>query len=383
MTFRDIIHGDIVIDDSDDLIVSLINTVEFQRLRKIKQLGLTYKVFPTAEHSRFTHSLGVYHLAKKAIETLEKCDEFKASKVEKRAFLVACLLHDLGHGPMSHSAENFFKYSHEAYSCAIVSEKSTSINQILLKESDGNEDFVKHVVDFIAKTHQNKMLVSLLSSSVDVDRMDYLLRDSYCCGVVYGNSENERIINFMSIHNDQLVFDEKALKSIEDFIMGRYQMFSQVYLNVKALAYEQLLFMLLQRLKKLFVDKYPFKTDITKLLPFLSGKLDVKSYLKMNDYVFMDIVEGLIYEEDEIISTYAKSFERNGLVVSTVNVDELDRYIEVEIKGGQKNAFYNDPLYIKRKNGLIVPLENISQLMEFSKKELKITVEEQVIYIEK
>ncbi len=185
--FKDPVHRYVHVRDR--VIWDLVGTKEFQRLRRIKQLGTTFLTFHGAEHSRFNHSLGVYEIVRRIIDDVfagrpEWNDE------DRLLTLCAALLHDLGHGPFSHSFEKVFDFDHEDFTQAIV-QGNTEVNAILKKVSP---DFPQQVAEVIAKTSAKKRVVSLISSQIDADRMDYLQRDAYFTGVSYGQFDMERIL---------------------------------------------------------------------------------------------------------------------------------------------------------------------------------------------
>ncbi len=369
MVIRDVIHNDITITDLT--IKKLIRTIEFQRLRKIKQLGLTYLIFPSAEHSRFSHSIGVYHLAKKTIELLGENYDFNQDDVD--ALLIASLLHDVGHGPMSHTSEDFFGFKHEQISIDLIC-GPTEINKILKQQCP---HLIEPIVAYINKTHNNKILTGLLSGSIDVDRMDYLFRDSHHAGVTYGEFDYNRLMKIMTIHNDELVYLEKGIHTIEDFIMCRYHMFSQVYLNDKSIGYEFLAKQILARLKQLHESDAIIKTDIELLKPFLNANIKIPDYVLMNDYIMFSIFESLaLNEEDEKLKTLASAFIHNAL--GTVKKSPLD--IEIKTNSIFKKI-YNESVMILCEDGAIKKLEEVSPLIKFIKEDLKIKHETRTFYV--
>lgn len=375
MTIRDMVHKDIEIED--ELIIKLLNCKEVQRLRKIKQLGLTYKVFMCSEHTRYSHSLGVYFLANKCIRKLKQTSNFEINDLEIQAFLIACLLHDLGHGPMSHTAEMFFGYKHESFSVKIINDKNTSVNKII---NEYNPKLLDHVCKFILKTHSNKVLTQLLSSSIDVDRMDYLMRDSLTTGVEYGKIEVDRIISCMDVIDSKLVYNEKAIKLLEDLIFSRYQMFSLIYLNKNTMVYEKIISEILCRVKTLIRTNYNFKTDLKLLLPFFKiENISIDEYLKMNDIVFMYILEQLQYEDDEVLKMYCKCFD----LTTRIFREKRDNTFELKVKALTKTNLYDESIYIVRKSGRIVKLEDVSELIKFVKNDLTIKIGAQSVYVEK
>ncbi len=379
MRIKDVIHGEIHI--SDDLIKSLIQTFEFQRLRKIKQLGVTNYVFPGAEHTRYIHSLGVYHISNKIIDCLkQKGNSF--SNEEEMSLKASALLHDIGHGPLSHAAEGFFNYSHEDYTIKIIKDSNTEINKILLEyEKENNVNIIDNIEKFIKKTHPNKALNSIISSTVDADRMDYLLRDSYYTGAVYGNVDIDRLISYMELEDNKIVFDEKALHTLEDFILSRYHMFIQVFLNEKSLIYEKIIGKILNRVKVLKDEGYKFKTDIAVFEILFQKPLKVSDYIKVNDFNFMNTISNFYYEEDDILRGLSSLLEKRMLFTKEVDKDlNVDNKIVI---GGIKDTVYSskEAIYIKRGKESI-PIENISQIFDFCKKTLRITVEEKTFQLE-
>lgn len=196
--FKDPVHRYIHVRDR--VIWDLIGTKEFQRLRRIKQLGTTYLTFHGAEHSRFNHSLGVYEIVRRIIDDVFEGRE-EWNNDQRLLSLCAALLHDLGHGPFSHSFEKVFDLDHEEFTRRIILGK-TEVNKVLTKVE---KDFPKKVAEIIAKTSKEKLVVSLISSQIDADRMDYLLRDAYFTGVSYGNFDMERILRVMRPREDQAV----------------------------------------------------------------------------------------------------------------------------------------------------------------------------------
>ena len=201
--FKDPIHRYIHV--KDQLIWDLVKTKEFQRLRRIKQLGTLYLSFHTAEHSRFGHSLGVYEIVRRMIdETFEGRDAWDNN--DRPLALCAALLHDLGHGPFSHSFEKIFNTDHEAFTQAIIT-GDTEVNEVLSRVSD---TFPQEVADVINKTHHNKLVISMISSQIDADRMDYLQRDAYFTGVSYGAFDMERILRLMRPSKDEVLIKKAA-----------------------------------------------------------------------------------------------------------------------------------------------------------------------------
>ncbi len=377
MIIRDAIHNDIVVEE--ELIKNLIRTFEFQRLRKIKQLGLTYTVFPSAEHTRFSHSLGVYYLAGKMIERIEQERQIRFDSIEVEALKAAALLHDVGHGPLSHTAEECFGYSHESYSVKIIRDRKTQINQVL--RSYGPE-MIEQICLYIEKKHENPILNQVLSATIDVDRMDYLIRDSHHVGVVYGNFDVNRILKNITIKDDQLVYLAKGKQTLEDFILSRYHMFGQVYLNEHTIGNEQLVKTILLRVRELYQSgNYRFKTDIKKLIPFFSEDIAVKDYIQMNDNILMTILEDLAKKEsDQILRDLSRAFSTGQTLL--LETEEGKEYYTFKSNEYRKRI-YNESVKVLTDCGEIVELEKISQLVNFCKESLLITAESKTYYLEK
>ena len=214
----------------------LINTKEMQRLRRIHQLGGTHQVYQTAEHTRFPHSLGVYEVVRRMLEL--ETFQGQLNDYERLSVLCAALLHDVGHGPFSHSFEHVFAVSHEDFTRRIILDPGTEVNQVL---TSYHPKLPEDVASIIEKTHPNPLLIQLVSSQIDGDRMDYLLRDSYFTGTSYGNFDMERILRTLRVKNKQIVFKESGVQAIEDYILARYHMYWQVYYHPTTRSYERLL----------------------------------------------------------------------------------------------------------------------------------------------
>ena len=378
MRIRDVIHGDI--DINEDIFIDLIETKEFQRLRNIKQIGLSYVSFPTAEHSRFSHSIGVYHLATRMIEVLENKTNIDLDDSDCLSLRIACLLHDVGHGAFSHTSEEFFGFNHEQYSIDIIKSSDTQINQVLNKY---NPNLIDTVVSFIKKDHPHNILNEILSGTVDVDRMDYLLRDSYFAGVKYGEVDIDRLFNVIDIKENQLVFHEKGLKAVEDFIMSRYNMFSQVYLNKKALAYEVLVREILAELKKLSTTNLAqLPNGVNKLLPFFNNQVSVKDYLLVDDMVFINLINDLAnldtynYELDYVVML-AKAFVNKKITFKKEKANLKYSFNTSEYK----KKIYKESVKINTEDKQIKNLEDCSELTMFLKEKVAITMNSKEFYI--
>lgn len=377
MNIRDAIHGDISIEE--EVIKQLIETKEFQRLRNIKQLGLTYLAFPTTEHSRFMHSVGVYYLVTQLLDVLEAKTGQAFEVKERLALQIACLLHDLGHGPFSHTSEEFFGFNHEDYTIKIIEDKDTEVNKVL---TNYGESIIEEVVSFIKKTHHNPVLNSILSGTIDVDRMDYLMRDSYFAGVSYGEIDIQRIFNVIDIKDNSIVFHEKGVKALEDIIISRYNMFSQVYLNKKSLAYEVLVAEILGELRTLVDSQFKLPYSIEKVLPFFDGNISVKDYLLADDLVFLTLINDLANLEDNEQTHYVR-FLSQAFVNKKIVFTKPDNPIYTNKTGNYVKKVYNESVLIYTTSHDIIKLEDASKLIEFLSGALTIQSPPMEFYIAK
>jgi HD superfamily phosphohydrolase len=223
------------------ILYDLIEHPYFQRLRRIRQLGLTSLVYPGANHTRFQHALGAMHLMDEAVKTL-RSKNVEITDEEYEAALIAILLHDIGHGPYSHALENVMVENtpHENISLAFM--------QQLNREFGGK---LKIAIEIFKKSYPKKFLCQLVSGQLDVDRLDYLRRDSFFTGVTEGIIGSDRIIKMLHVYNDELVVEAKGIYSIEKFLLARRLMYWQVYLHKTVISADQLLLSILNRAKKI------------------------------------------------------------------------------------------------------------------------------------
>lgn len=304
--FKDPVHRYVHV--RDQVIWDLIGTKEFQRLRRIKQLGTTFLTFHGAEHSRFNHSLGVYEIIRRIVDDVFY-DRPKWSKEDRLLALCAALLHDLGHGPFSHSFEKVFAFDHEHFTQEIIL-GDTEVNQVLSKVE---EDFPKKVSEVIGKTSDKKIVISLISSQIDADRMDYLQRDAYFTGVSYGHFDMERILRVMRPHEEQVVIKQTGMHAVEDYIMSRYQMYWQVYFHPVTRSAEVILNKILHRAKELYVAGYSFKHQPLHFTSLFENTLTLEDYLKLDEAVILYYFQIWEEEKDPILSDLCKRFVHRKL----------------------------------------------------------------------
>ena len=309
--FNDPIYGFITIPNS--LIFDIIQHKYFQRLRRITQMGLSYLVYPGAHHTRFHHALGGMHLMQKAINVLR----FKGvtiSEDEENGLLIAILLHDIGHGPFSHAMEHSIvnDVSHEEISLRFMEELNAEFNgSLTLAISIFKGEYPRH------------FMCELISSQLDMDRADYLKRDSFYTGVAEGNINSERLITMLNVVNDQLVIEEKGILSVEKFLIARRFMYWQVYLHKTGVVAEQLLMRILKRAKELVQKQVELKCS-DALFYFLNTEINTNSFntetltifSKLDDYDIVAAMKDWQNHDDFVLSNLCQMIlDRNLLKV--------------------------------------------------------------------
>ncbi|MBA3350867.1 MAG: HD domain-containing protein [Blastocatellia bacterium] len=289
------------------MIARLIDTAEFQRLRRVRQLGLAYFAYQTAEHSRFTHSLGAFHLASRLLEKLGS--KYEISDSDRIAVRVAALLHDVGHGPFSHVIETILGFHHEDFTVEAVLSDETEIGETLKKFSVTLAGDVAGIID---GTFRPMALAQLVSSQLDVDRMDYLLRDSLMTGVKYGVYDLEWIIKSIEINeaDDHLYVSARGLYAVEDYLQARYYMFRQVYFHRTLRSAEIILQALLRRALQLFQSEQPiWYAPGTAFERILSGeRLTLKEHLELDDNDVIYYIKQWQRSSDPILADLCNRF---------------------------------------------------------------------------
>lgn len=305
--YRDPLHNIISLDESapeDRLIVELIDSAEFQRLRRIKQLGLAMFTYQGAEHSRFTHSIGVMHVMTRALDLLGSHHSISPeARVVGRA---GALLHDLGHGPLSHVLEKVFHFHHEDWTRRIVLDGSTEVNQIL----SGYEPQLPEKLASLYEHNYTPAFVSqLVSSQLDCDRMDYLLRDSLMTGAKYGMYDLEWVLHALRIDEprDRIYVESKGLYSVEEYLQARYYMFRQVYFHRTLRSAEAVLNSALNRARLLIeTGALGFRTAGSVFEKMLSGEqAGTREYLQLDDTDVMFRLKEWSRDGDEILADLA------------------------------------------------------------------------------
>lgn len=307
--FNDPIYGFITIPNH--LIYDLVQHPYFQRLRRITQMGLSYLVYPGANHTRFHHALGCMHLMQKAVEVL-RFKEVTISPEEENALYIAILLHDVGHGPFSHAMEHSIveDVQHEEISLLLM-------NQLNL-EFDGKLDLA---IKVFKGDYHRKFMLQLISSQLDMDRMDYLKRDSFYSGVSEGNINSERLIQMMNVVDDVLVIEEKGIYSVEKFLMSRRLMYWQVYLHKTSLTAELILTKVLKRAKEL-TERGVVLPCSAPLQFFLNNRISQDSFdsktlilfSKLDDFDIISALKSWESNQDFILSSLSKMIINRDLL---------------------------------------------------------------------
>ena len=375
---NDPIYGFIHIPST--LVFDIIEHPYFQRLRRINQMALSYLVFPGAKHTRFEHVLGCVFLMQKTVEML-RFKGIQISDKEAEGLYIAILLHDIGHGPFSHAMEHSIVegISHEEISLLFMQELNKVFNGKL-----------ETAIAMFQGTYPRKFMHQLISSQLDMDRADYLKRDSFYTGVAEGNINSERLISMLNVRNDELVVEEKGLYSVEKFLIARRLMYWQVYLHKTSVAAEQILIRLLNRAKEL-VQQGEELTMSTALAFFVKNKISkdnfsqevLEMFARLDDTDIISAMKEWQFHPDVVLSKFSKMLLNRDLPKIKVRLNDFE---EQKIKRLQKlslakgvdekdmkyfvftgvmtNRAYNpenEIIKILTKNGRVVELSNTSE----------------------
>lgn len=379
--FNDPIYGFISIESK--LILELINHKFFQRLRRISQMGLSILVYPGAHHTRFEHALGSLHLMQKAVYILKQKGVL-ISKDENEAMQIAILLHDIGHGPFSHATENILlkEINHEIISLNII--------KLLNEEFKGK---LTLAIEIFTNNYKRKFMYQLVSSQIDVDRLDYLKRDSFYTGVAEGNINVERIITMMNVENEKLVFESKSLHSLEKFLFARRLMYWQVYLHKTSLAAELILEKLFQRYRYLIKTGYNDGTTnkIKTLLSlnFSNQKIPndiLNYYLEIEDYEVFFLIKDLQVHNDNILRNLSTQLIKRRLpkiivqdhpftnnqidkqllkLKKNINIENQNFYVFTGSISNQTYRSDNSQIFLRDKAGDIKPINKIIYYLDY------------------
>ena len=341
--FNDPIYG--LVSFPYEFIYTLIDHPFFQRLRRIQQLGMSSIVYPGATHSRFHHALGALHLCDRLITNL-KLKGVDITDEEHEATLIAILLHDVGHGPYSHALEGEIIHVHHE-------ELTIQIMNRLNVEYDGR---LNMAIDIFMKRYSKKFLSEIISGQIDVDRMDYLSRDSFYTGVAEGIIGYDRIIKMMDVYDNQLVIEEKGLHSIEKFLLSRYFMYQQVYLHKTALAADHML--------KVFFKEYKLeiaKGNITNARSSLYKLLDSKNnlspenrlthFINIDDSDVMSSIKASLAHDNPVLAYLAEGLLNRKILGIITKYKPLEKHeIDALISEGKKKAGLEEEIFVKMVN---------------------------------
>ncbi len=326
--YRDSVHNIIRLEtdtEAGKLLARLVDTDEFQRLRRVKQLGLALFAYQGAEHSRFTHSLGALHLATRILEKLK--NKYRISDAEEIAVRCAALLHDVGHGAFSHVIETILDFHHEQFSVEVILSADTEVGRALRRFSD---ELPESVAAIIRGDFPRVALAQIVSSQLDADRMDYLLRDSLMTGAKYGIFDLEWIIKSLEIdeEEDRLYVAARGIYAVEDYLQARYYMFRQVYFHRTLRAAETVLRSLLRRALHLFqTNENIWFARATPFEKILKGeRLNLKEHLELDDADVMFHIKQWRFCDDKILSDLSNRFlNRKLFKVFDLDMPEAER----------------------------------------------------------
>ena len=341
--YRDPVHNIIRLrtDTAEgELMMNLIDTAEFQRLRRIKQLGLGLYTYQGAEHSRFTHSLGAFHLMSRVLDRMS--ERYSIDAEDRIAARAAALLHDVGHGSFSHVMEKVLNFHHEQWTVQVLLSEETEIGQLLCSHS---AELPNKVASIIEGKFQPSALAQLVSSQLDVDRMDYLLRDSLMTGAKYGIYDLEWIINALAIDEeaDRIYVEARGLYAVEEYLQARYYMFRQVYFHRTLRSAEAVLRSIIRRALKLFEEGFDVwhatETAFGKILRRES--LSITEHLQVDDSDFVFHVKQWQRSSDPILSDLSKRFIQRRLF----------KAIDLDMPASEKNEFLETAREAIRRSG--------------------------------
>lgn len=325
--FNDPIYGFISIPNT--LIYDLIQHPYFQRLRRISQMGLSYIVYPGAHHTRFHHAIGCMHLMQKSVQTL-RFKGVQISDEEETALYVAILLHDIGHGPFSHAMENSIVEGvhHEEISLAFMNELNHQF-----------EGQLSLAIQIFKGAYHRKFMLQLISSQLDMDRMDYLKRDSFYSGVAEGNINSDRLIQMMHVQEDELVVEEKGIYSVEKFLVARRLMYWQAYLHKTSVVAEMILTKILKRAKEL-TQKGEHLWCSSALSYFLHHKINLDTFDKsilekfaqLDDFDVLGAIKEWQFHSDFVLSSLSKIIINRDLFKITLLDEKPSNELVAQLK---------------------------------------------------
>ncbi|MCH8520233.1 MAG: HD domain-containing protein [Nanoarchaeota archaeon] len=348
---KDPLYKQILIDEKH---LQYLNSPEFQRLRYIKQTTSADLVYPNANHTRFSHSIGAYHLMKKVISN----GHMQLTSKEKNDLQLAALLHDIGHGPFSHLWERVFPhFDHEKATIQIL--KKFKLND------------VASIID------KKSPLSPLITSTLDVDKLDYMARDSYFAGVSYGVMEVDFITQRMYLKDNKLVIRPSSISSVEDLITQRVNLFKTVYFHKAVEMFEHMLYLIFTRVGELLKKKISIEVQ-KDILAFYQKKNTIENLLNLNDSIVISQIMSWLNHSDEILSMLCKKYI-NRETIHAINLEHTSKTIknfEEEFNlnlpppykyhiSNQKITILQTPVYVEFEDGTLTPLEEVSKIIKF------------------
>ena len=343
---RDPVHNLITFSKDERLLLNLINTREFQRLRRIKQLGVSFLVFPGATHTRLAHSIGVMHVARRL---LHRVAEFKGENFvrdHRLIVLAAALLHDVGHGPFSHAFEKISREDHEQRTLAIILDDSTEVSRCL---QDVDRELPSRIAAFFdtesnGKTGIPEVLTHIVSSQLDADRFDYLLRDTRATGTKYGDFDLDWLIEHIEVcegtEGSHFALNEKAILAGGQYIMARHQMYQNVYFHKTVRAAEVMLRLLFQRYKEL-LDNAASEQAKEQIVPsapatlrraFAGSSIALSEYLALDDSSVTEFLKGCESANDGILTQLGHGLLNRQLFKIVTEADDVGEFTPEAIK---------------------------------------------------
>lgn len=322
------------------LIWDLINAKEMQRLRRIHQLGVSMMVYHTAEHSRFSHSLGVYEIVRRMIAEVVGLQE-KLSEFEQVALLCAALLHDVGHGPFSHAFENVSQIHHEKLSIQLITTDS-QLNTIL---NNAHPQLAQTIAQILSHTYPKPLLSQIISGPIDADRMDYLLRDAYFTGTSYGQFDLERILRTMRVEGERLVVKESGVHAVEDYIMARYHMYWQIYYHPVSRSTEVMIASLFCRMRdciRLGIETFE---NAPYIKAFLSAQpITNEMIMNLDEVTLLSLLMTLQHHHDAILSDLSSRVLHRRLFgyIDYKSQQQRNKFINRICKAGYDSYYYFD-----------------------------------------
>lgn len=356
LSIKDPIHREINFYN-EEWILDFIATPEFKRLKYIMQLGVSHKVFPSATNNRYMHSIGTFQVALKFMQELFP----NVSTAEKKLFLISALLHDIGHGPFSHVFEKISNVPHENITKKIILDTNSNIYKLLVL----NKIKPKDVVEVLDGTSKYDWINKLISSNIDIDRIDYMLRDSYFLGTHYSTIDIDFLIKRTHFIENDIYFSSSTINIIESFLLGRYYIHQDIYNNKHTYIYEWALVSIFTRLREIKEEfrKWESKIHYFNLYSSIifsdTYEYDLDVFIQLTDITFLSFIDSLKVINDRILNSFIDSFfQEDGIIpldyskkehvdkIVCKYADKMDiKYLVCELWKGEKIIYVDDEKY--------------------------------------